>query len=550
LPIKKAFAPAPAGRYSGGMAAQKVTEPLTPSLNIVFIMADQLAAASLGCYGSGVASSPTLDRLAAGGARFERCYASSPVCAPNRATLLTGRSPSAHGIIFNNFRLRTDLPTYAHILAAHGYRLGGFGKFHLTPMGLPLPDNLAYLGFHETVLSEDQKWGAYLDWIKRDFPRYFETALVLCRPYPGVLDHYAPDLGRPAFDALRRRILGPRWEESGWPTMFVSPLPPELHQSVFITNGALDFMDRHLRDNPEKPFFCHVSYVDPHDPYDPPEPYASMFRPEDMPDPVPATWTDPGNAVLEKNRNALGFGRIARDLPMIRRMRALYHGSLRLLDDQVARIVRFLQDRGLWENTLLVFTTDHGDLLGDHEMIAKGVPPYDTAIRCPLIVSGGGVAPRVIDRLSCSLDFFPTFCDWAGVPEDARPPLEGRSFAVVCRGAPDPSSWPEVIVGFGAMQTIVTDDRWRLTIFDGSDAGQLIDLGGDPREQRNLYRDPAWAAKKAELLERLVRAGLRLGRVPHYRNLPVADGRRWLMDEDKVLLDRPRRDYELPPLAP
>lgn len=114
--------------------------------NIVFIVADQLGAGVLNCYGGGVASTPTLDALDQEGMRFDRCYATHPVCAPNRATFLTGRSLQIHGIISNNFALQTDTPTYAHLLKQHGYRTGGFGKFHQSPMSLPVPDSLAYLG--------------------------------------------------------------------------------------------------------------------------------------------------------------------------------------------------------------------------------------------------------------------------------------------------------------------------------------------------------------------------------------------------------------------
>ena len=122
----------------------------------------------------------------------------------------------------------------------------------------------------------------------------------------------------------------------------------------------------------------------------------------------------------------------------------LYHGSLRYMDDQIARLVAFVQERGLWENTILVFTTDHGEMLGDHGLFTKGVKHYDMGIRCPLIVAGGPVTQPVQagqrsrpvhDRLTCTLDFYPTFCDWAGVHEEARPPLEGKSFAGLLRGS-------------------------------------------------------------------------------------------------------------------
>ncbi len=491
-----------------------------PKPNIVFIMADQLAAAMLNCYGGGVDSTPTLDRLASVGARFDRCYATHPVCAPNRATLLTGRSACVHGIITNNFTLATDNTTYAHVLQAHGYRTGGFGKFHQTPMHTPPPESLGYLGFDESAVTEDPKW-PWLDWVAREHPEHYAAALAMCWDWPNC-----PSDPRIAERAEARRThLQPLVEGEPWPLMHPSPLPPEIHDTTYITELGLDFMRRHLEAHAERPFFCHISYVDPHDPYDPPEPYASMFDPDAMPEPLPAEWLDGDYPTLERaHREFPGFHEVYDRPEVMRRLRALYHGSLRYIDDQIARIVAFLEERGLWDRTILVFTTDHGDMLGDHALITKGVKPYDTGIRVPLIVAGADVAAKTTDRLTCTLDFYPTLCDWAGVLKGARPPLEGRSFVPVTAGRPDPEPWPEVLVSHGGVQTVISDDGWRLTRFPEDDRGQLFNLTEDPGEQHDLYDDPAYAEVRGRLLEQLVRALGRPGNVPHYRNMPVVGG--------------------------
>ncbi len=163
-------------------------------------------------------------------------------------------------------------------------------------------------------------------------------------------------------------------------------------------------------------------------------------------------------------------------------------------------------------------------MLGDHALITKGVKPYDTSIRVPLIVAGAGVASTVADGLVCTLDFYPTFCDWAGVPEGARPPLEGHSLAPVVQDLPDPAPWPEVLVSYGGVQTVISEDSWRLTRFPEDERGQLFNLVEDPDEQRNLYDDPAYSEVRQRLLEQLVRAMGRPGTVPHYRNMPVVEG--------------------------
>jgi len=468
------------------------SEPSRPK-NIVFIMADQMGARHVNCHGSDVPSTPTLDALAARGTRFDRCYATSPVCTPNRAALFSGRSPAVNGMISNNYTMASDTPTYAHVLRHHGYYLGGFGKFHLCPMPLGHPESYEYLGFHESVITEDPKWGAYTEWIRQEHPEHFEEALAVAwgqprrSPCPSE-----PRYEGPALQEIRARILQPRRAASPWPLFYTSPLPAGLHQTTWITDLALDFMGRRQDEAPGQPFFCFVSYVDPHDPYDPPEPYDRMFDPADMPDPIPAAWKEEGNDVLAKARTWLGFDQIAADTKIIRQLRAHYHGSTKLIDDQIARLASFLDQRGLWDDTVLVFTTDHGEMMGDHELIAKGVKPYDSGVRCPLIVAGAGVQPQVTDSLVCTLDFFPSICDWAGVDESVRPSLEGKSLADLCEGEDRQQAWDSVQVAFGPTESVISNDGWRLTLFDdGASPNQLINLRDDPTEQTNRYCDPA-----------------------------------------------------------
>jgi arylsulfatase A-like enzyme len=289
-------------------------------------------------------------------------------------------------------------------------------------------------------------------------------------------------------------------------------------------------MARQQRERRGRPMFCHLSYVDPHDPYDPPEPYASRFAPGDMPRARPATWRHESfAAALEPSTHFQGFERIAEDAAVIARLRAYYHGSLAFLDDQIARIDRFLAEHDLWRDTIVVFTSDHGEQLGDHGLITKGIKPYDWGIRCPLVVVGRGVHAGSDDRLSCTLDLVPTMCDWAGIEAADRPPLEGRSAAPAARGEPDPQPWSAVSVAVGAVASVISDDGWRLTRWRGHEGGEMIDLRNDPNEVVNRYRDHGCSAKREDLLERLAEVLLRPGRVPQFRSMPRCDGRRHLL---------------------
>lgn len=507
---------------------------MTRKPNIVFVMADQLAAGSIGCYGSQVNSTPNIDRLAANGMRFDRCYTSATICAPSRASILTGRSPVIHGVVTNNLEITADNPTYPQVLQSCGYKTGGFGKFHHTCMCLPHPEDFKYLGFDETMITEDPKWGDYLEWIKKDHPEHYRAALAMCWDLPFVDEKLRQENAGASAEYLKERQ-----EQSEWYLMYSSPLPAELHQTTFITDKAIDFISRHEENSPDKPFCCFVSYVDPHDPYDPPAPYDSMFSPDEMQDPLPPAWVERGNEIHKKSQKFCNYTSIANNTQAVKKLRALYHGSIRFIDDQIGRIIEFLDRNGLIEDTIVVFTTDHGDMIGDHGLIAKGFHFFDKAIRCPLIVYGKGIKTGTSGRLACSLDFFPSFCDFAEISEANRPPLEGKSFAKECRGSENSECWKEVTVespyrerGGSIVWTIVTDDNWRFTVFELPGTGEMFDLNTDPDEQNNLFYNPLFKGRKIKLFERLTHAFMRSHKIPQYRNLPEKDGCKCMIGND------------------
>ncbi|MFP4027313.1 MAG: sulfatase [Candidatus Brocadiia bacterium] len=483
--------------------------------NIVFLQADQLAARQLHCYGGEIESSSTLDRLAGEGLRFDRCYTTFPICLPNRATMLTSRTPGVHGLIAGGCELHADNPTYAHVLKREGYHIGGFGKFHREGTSSPHPRVLDDLGFDEFTIVEDDKRGPYLQWIRDEHPEYYELALGRLGKHKGHLTEEQLRLREKA----RERVFRPLMKETQYAHMFPSPFPAEVHDTKYITDLGLKFMEEHLENRPDEPFFCQISYVDPHDPYDPPEPYSKMYNAEDMPEPLPQEWREQGPECLD-DHNALNCKVIReKNPPIFREAAALYHGSIRFMDDQIARIIKFLEERDLVEDTVVVFTTDHGDMMGDHGFMAKGFVHYDGCIRCPLIVWGGGTEQRTTDRMVCALDFFPTFCEIAEASRDVWPPIEGKSFAGTCFGEEDEEQWNEIAVNYRGVQSVVTDDWWRLTRYHESNEGQMFNLLEDPKEQNNLYKDPACTDKKLELLERMIAVSMRPYRIPGYRNV-------------------------------
>ena len=506
--------------------------------NIILIMADQLAASFIGCYGSGVPSTPNLDAMAAYGCRFTRNYAAAPVCAPNRACILTGRSSIINGICMNNMTLGGENPAYPHVLRRQGYATGGFGKCHVTPMMWPVPENLRYLGFEESVITEDPKWGPYIDWVQEKYPQYLERAIAITNDHSGNRGASVPieTLQGASTEEVEQKkqwfekYMRPRMEKSPWDRMYPSPLPAEVHDTRYITDLGLDFIHRHAGE--DKPFFCHISYVDPHDPYNPPEPYASMFSPEDMKEALPQEWKEEDFPYLaQAQRSYLRFDKIKDRPGVIAKLRALYHGSIKFIDDQIGRIIARVRELGLWENTVILFTTDHGDLMGDHGLIAKGETHYDACVRTPLIAAGGPVQEGIVSqRLTTSLDIYPTLCAWAQCRAEELPPLEGISFAEVCGGAEqDPHE--EIGIMLGNSSTVITREGYRLTLNTAERiTGQMFFLKDDPQEQHNLYRESAYAEKKQELLERLMRVKNAPAFMPQYAVLPVRDGRAFIND--------------------
>lgn len=458
--------------------------------NIIFIQVDQLAAASLNCYGGTVPSSPAIDSLSEQGMRFERAYAVVPVCAPNRACILTSRSRQVHGVNINNQPLEDGALTFAGALRSHGYYTGAYGKFHQRDMRKDTPADPRFLGFDEGVIVEDTKWGHWLDWVRVEGgEQAFKMALGAAWTHGER--QIPPEILAMASEYRRKHYL-PRKNASVWHQVYESPLDARYTDAVFITNHSLEFMERHLEKRQEQPFLLTVSYIDPHDPYDPPAPYSTMFQPEDMPYPIPNMWEEEGVEYLLKNQSWLDFKTIADDPEAIRVMRAHYHGKIRMVDDQIKRIIDYVKENNLWDDTVIVFTADHGDMMGDHGLIAKYLPHYDKSIRVPLLVAGGGVLNDVSEEMISSMDFFPTFLELAGIPLEEYASLEGKSFAGTLFGTSSDERWDKLLIDSNTVQSVITKEGFRYTRVRNTNENQLFNLKEDPDELNNLVMDPEY----------------------------------------------------------
>ena len=519
--------------------------------NFLFFITDQHRFDYLGCAGHPVLKTPHIDSIAARGTLFERFYVATPVCMPNRATLMTGRMPSVHGVRSNGSPLSLLSNTFVDALRASGYATTLIGKSHLQNFG-PYPpilkrpppragDQLLDQDFAEAKKpiagdgpydqEHPKRWEAGRDFAMQ-LPFYGFEHVDLCTAHGDqVGGHYYVWLKsrRPDADALREH-KNQLPHEYVCPQAYRTPIPEELYPTAYIADRSCDWLDRYAKGDRGKPFFLMASFPDPHHPFTPPGRYWSMYDPRDMA--LPPSF-DPGNrpparpvawALAERagNKSDLeGQAAFAVDEREAREAMALSCGMIAMIDDAVGRVLSTLAAQGLADDTIVVFTTDHGDFLGDHQLLLKGPAHYEGITHVPFIWAEPGVQPaRRTNALAGTLDIAATILDRAGVqPYNG---IQGLSLLPVLNsdGAIARDSMvieddqQRAVFGLpsGArLRTLITP-RWRMTIAHGDPYGELYDLERDPHELENLFEDPAHRGVRAELMEKLA-----------YRQMELAD---------------------------
>lgn len=487
--------------------------------NILFIMADQLRWDFLSCYGHPHLQTPNIDKLAEKGVRFDRAYVQSPVCGPSRASFYTGRTVFSHGSTWNRVPLPIGELTLGDYLRPHGVRTAVVGKTHMTPdsegmarLGLNASTEIGLLvsqpgfdpyerddGLHPTPLLR-MKGGAlrYNDWLR-------EHGYEGENPW----NDYANSADGPDGEIL-----------SGW-YLKNSNLPArvkeEHSETAYMTNRAMDY----IKSCGDTPWLCHLSFIKPHWPYIAPAPYHNMYGPE--------TWLpvhrddaelDNANPVFEaftKSRVGSTFSK-----PGVREtVMPAYMGLIKQIDDHLGRLFDWLEKTGRADNTMIVFTSDHGDYLGDHWMGEKELF-HECSVRVPLIIydpSSDADATRgtVNDSFVEAIDLVPTFVEAVG-GEPANHRLEGRSLSDLLQGR-QPADWRKAVFSeidyaiYEAREMLGSDsnssrgymirtERWKYIYFTGYQP-QLFDLEKDPDEFNDLGGDSAFEQTRAELHQML-----------------------------------------------
>lgn len=499
--------------------------------NILFIMCDQLRADHLSCYGHPRLQTPNIDALAARGVLFEHAYVQSPVCGPSRMSYYTGRYMQSHGVSWNFVPLKAGEMTIGDHLRPLGVRTVLCGKTHMRA---------DYAGMARLGLDPKSPIGVRI--AECGFEP-FERDDGL-HPYSGhdPDPHYNQYLrdhgfgGENPWEAWANTVVDKDGSHrSGWFLKY-SDLParvPEEHsETPYTTTRAMDFM-RDAQTRGDQPWVLHLSYIKPHWPYVVPEPYASMYKPADA---LPLVRSDdelrdphPVYAAMTRHRVSKTFARQdVRDAVMVG-----YMGLIKQIDDQLGRLFGFMEERGLMDNTMIVFCADHGDFLGDHWLGDKEMF-HEPVVRTPLIIVDPDERADATRGTRCqalveAVDLAPTFLDvYEGTPLPHV--MDGRSLRPFLFGQ-SPQAWREIAVcecdysfqsarieldtpSREAWMRMAFDGRWKYVLTEGY-RPMLFDLLSDPQELRDLGASEA--REHAEVRARLHEALFRWARQPRQR---------------------------------
>ena len=483
-------------------------------MNVLFIITDQQRADALSCAGNPVLRTPNLDKLASEGIRFTSAYCANPICMPNRATIFTGLYPNMHGIRTAGMNLPQNVPTFTETLLNQGYHTISIGKVHLqfwTPPfkkgsrsaecigpwlseryrskmkeDLPIP----YYGFKEVdmVLGHgDLCAGHYLDWLEGKAPQY-------------VLE-------------IREKI-----RSFFNKTYYKTTIPEELYPTTYISKRTIEFLESYAQGNyGDKPFFLHCSFPDPHHPVCPPGRYHDMYKPEMIN--LPSSFNDVNNL---KQHEFLGdllnisflrgaVGHIATE-EEARNFIALTYGSIAMIDDSIGQILAALEKLRLANNTMVIFTSDHGDMMGEHGLILKGPCPFDGILRVPLIWKVPGIIKSGISNsLASSIDISKTILNLVGIDEKKQPKdMQGVDLTPVLKDSNENVrdccfiEHDEELDQLNLkirLRHLVTKNH-KLTVYNGLKGyGDLFDRKNDPHELQNLWYNDKYKEKRYELLE-------------------------------------------------
>jgi arylsulfatase len=448
--------------------------------NILFIMTDQFRSDALGVNG-GWAKTPNLDKIAEEGTNFTRCYTNSPVCMPARLSLATGRYPHNTNIWLNcTTTMPAKTPTWMQAVRAAGYRTSVYGKTHLYVHEGDLRDRESLLNAYGMDDIDEIGGPGASSWVMSHMTNQWKEK--------GLLEPYREDYNERV--ANKKYVARP------------SVLPFEENADVYVAQKAIEYLEAYEKD---QPWCCWVSFGGPHEPWDAPDEYSKLYNPNDMPPPVKREDADrntPAGHLYERLASPKSHPDF---LPgEIGALRANYAGKVTLIDEQIGRIIKLVEEKGELENTVIIFTSDHGELNGDYGLIFKETF-LDGSARIPMIVRIPGAKEGIVHRKPVELlDVGPTLVELAGGV------LEHNQFGVslvpVVKGGNTPPREDALSELRG--EFMLATEQWKIALNNKGEAYLLFDLSNDPRETRNLAGSAEVRAVeehlKLRILERVV----------------------------------------------
>lgn len=490
--------------------------------NVLFITSDQQHWLAMG-YLNPEVKTPNLDRLVKRGITFHRAYTVNPTCTPTRASWITGLYPSQHGAYSLGTKLMETVPTVGDIFQEHGYRTALVGKAHFQP--LKATDE--YPSLESYPLLHDLEF-----WRNFHGPFYGFGHVELARNHTDEShagQHYALWMEEKGYKDWRKYFQP---EHARLPPGASWNIPEEIHYNTWIAERTNALMEQYSAAGQK--FFLWASFFDPHPPYMVPEPYASMYDPKkvSVPEYRAGEFDDKPpyfklsqhakpdfSEFQEPGGNAIhGAGSHLRSRDTKAKNIAAMYGMMTMLDKYIGKILDKLDDLGLANNTLVCFTSDHGDFLGQHGLVAKAIHHYEDLLRVPLVVSMPGIVPQgsVSHALQSTLDLPQTFLSFAGI----RPPrtMTGVDEKAVWTGKTE-NIRDHVMVENQHQPTTMNmrtyiNQRYKITVHFNREYGELYDLEKDPGEFVNLWDKPECQNLKLDLLLKFIQAEMAKAPLP------------------------------------
>ncbi|MFW9950024.1 MAG: sulfatase [Candidatus Thorarchaeota archaeon] len=492
---------------------------MSEKMNVIFILSDQHRGDHMSCAGNTVLKTPNLDKLASEGVRFTSAYVANPICMPNRASIFTGLYPNMHGARTAGMNLPMNVPTFPEALLKNDYHTIQIGKLHLQFMLQPLVKGARSYEFGAAWMSSDRGWENMKEQLPIPYYGFKEVELVIGHG-DVCTGHYFDWLKEKApyiIEEIRKKAKQRLYTKS----MYETDIPEEYYPTSYITERSINFLERYNKgDYGDKSFFLNISYPDPHHPVCPPGKYKNMYNPEDVK--LPLNFEDLKNLkahpILGENLNNPFFRAMVlkiADEKEVKEFTASTYGAISMIDYGIGRILNTLEKLDLAENTMVIYTSDHGDNMGEHGLILKGPSPCNGVLNVPMIWKVPRIAkPAVSNSLISSLDISKTILNLLKINEKDHPSdMQGIDITPILKN-PNMKlrdccfiEHDEEIDNFNLqvrVRHLITED-YKLSVYENQKGyGDLYNRKDDPNELINLWYNEKYKDVRYEMVETLL----------------------------------------------